>query len=143
MLAPIILMLAQADAPPAAQGRWSILTDPCAKASGDMTKDVIVCGRRDQIPPRLPLPQFRGPPDHAVPSNPDMTGAAALNGPGIGNECGAYGENCEPFGGGYVIPKLANAAMTAVSRAFAKHYPKQGRQAIDLDAPPPAGKLEP
>lgn len=130
----ILLLLALQAAAPAAAApeRFSILVDPCASAHDDQGKDVVVCGRPDAVSPRLPLPDFRGPPDHAVPSNPDMTAVVALNGPGIGNECGAYGENCPVGGGGYVIPKLLGGAVDLAKSAFAKKPDKRGRVPIPM-----------
>ena len=141
----LFLIALQAAAPTAPQ-RFSILVDPCASAQDDKGRDVVVCGSRDAITPRIPLRDYRGVPDHPVPSNPDMTGAAALNGPGIGHECGAYGEDCPVGGGGYVLPVLVNGAVGAVKGVFARKPDKTGRVAIDLDAPPaaiPAGALKP
>ena len=135
------LLLAQATA--AVPERFSVLVDPCASASND-GGDVVVCGRSDKLAPRLPLPQYRGPPDHPAPSNPYLRPDVALNGPGIGNECGAYGENCPVGGGGYAIPKLLTGAAGLVKSALAKHPDKRGRVAIDLDAPAPTvGKVLP
>lgn len=131
-----------ADAPPPAESdagghRWSVLAQPCA-AQGDPNSDIVVCGRPDAIAPRLPLPAFRGPPDHPVPSNPDMSAAVALNGPGLGNECGAYGENCEPFGGKYITPKtVVSEAAKAVKRMTQTRKYKNKGEPIALDDTPP------
>ncbi len=151
MIAPLLLLLQAATAPaatpppPAAGETIDILAKPCANASDD-GGDVVVCGRPETLAPRLPLPQFRGVPDHAVPSNPDMSARVALDGPGIGTECGAYGEGCPIGGGGYAIPALLNGASGLVKKAFAKHPDKTGRVAIPLedDAPvDPASKVLP
>ncbi|WP_375381923.1 hypothetical protein [uncultured Sphingomonas sp.] len=144
MIAPLLFLLQAATAsaaapptPPAAGGeKIDILAKPCANASND-GGDVVVCGRPETLAPRLPLPQFRGVPDHAVPSNPDMSAAVALDGPGIGTECGAYGEGCPIGGGGYAIPALLGGASNLVKKAFAKHPDKTGRVAIPLEDDPP------
>ena len=140
MIAALLLLLqaaaAPASPPPAGRERIDILAAPCANASND-GGDVVVCGKPDALAPRLPLARFRGPPDHAVPSNPDMSAAVALNGPGVGTECGAYGEGCPVGGGGYAIPALLNGATGLVKRAFAKHPDKAGRVAIPLTDDPP------
>lgn len=126
------LLLAQAAT--AAPERFSVLVDPCANASND-GGDVVVCGRPDKLAPRLPLPQYRGPPDHPAPSNPYLRPDVALNGPGIGTECGAYGEGCPVGMGGYAVPKLLTGAAGLVRSALAKHPDKRGRVPIDLAAP--------
>ena len=149
-LSLLLLQAATAPATPPASpaadsGKIDILTRPCANASND-GGDVVVCGRSEDLAPRLPLARYRGVPDHAVPSNPDMSAAVALNGPGIGTECGAYGEGCPIGGGGYAIPALLNGASGLVKKAFAKHPDKAGRVAIPMtDDPPvdPAGKVLP
>lgn len=136
------LLLAQV-ATTAAPERFSVLVDPCANASND-GGDVVVCGRPDKLAPRLPLPQYRGLPDHPTASNPYLRPDVALNGPSVGNECGAYGENCPVGLGGYAVPKLLNGAAGLVKSALAKHPDKHGRVAIDLDAPAPTkGKVLP
>ena len=134
-----------APAPADPPQRFSILVDPCAATAHDRSgNDVVVCGHPDAISPRLPLPQFRGPPDHPVPSNPDMSAAVALNGPGIGNECGGYGEGCPVGLGGYAVPALVNGAVSAVKGALAKRPDKAGRIAIPLDDPQPtAASIQP
>ena len=149
-IAPLLLLLqaAPAAAPavtPAGKERIDILSDPCANASND-GGDVVVCGRPETLAPRLPLARYRGVPDHAVPSNPDMSAAVALNGPGIGTECGAYGEGCPIGGGGYAIPALLGGAGNLVKKAFAKHPDKAGRVAIPMEEEAPvdvAGKVLP
>ena len=140
----IALLLAQATATSPPPTRFSVLVDPCANASNDGGNDVVVCGRPETLTPRLPLPQFRGPPDHAAPSNPELRPSVALDGAGVGAECGGYGENCPVGGGGYVIPKLLGGAAGLVKSAFAKHPDKRGRVAIDLREPAPdKGKVLP
>ena len=84
-MGPLLLLLIQAATPASAKPvrptppqSMSILVDPCASATDDNGRDVVVCGRPDAISPRLPLRNDRGPPDHPVPSNPDGTGIGAL-----------------------------------------------------------------
>lgn len=151
MIAALLLLQAAtapaaAPAPAAPAGeRFSILTDPCASASND-GGDIVVCGRAENLAPRLPLPRYRGVPDHAVPSNPDLSARTALDGPGIGTECGAYGEGCPVGGGGYAIPALLGGAAGLVKKAFAHHPDKTGRVAIPLEDDAPvdvAAKIHP
>jgi hypothetical protein len=131
-----LLLLAQAA--PATPERFSILVDPCASASDDKGTDIIVCGRPEKISPRLPLRDFRGVPDRPMPSNPDMLASVALNGKPVGNECGAYGEDC-PIGlGGYLLPKVVDGAVGLVKSALAKKPDKRGRVPILLDDPVPS-----
>ena len=141
-----LLMLLQAAAatpapPPPARGeRIDILARPCANASND-GGDVVVCGRPDEIAPRLPLARYRGVPDHAVPSNPDLRASVALDGPGIGTECGAYGEGCPIAGGAssYVTPlTVARAAVGGVKSALATRKYKNKGTSIPIDEPSPA-----
>lgn len=142
MLFALLLQAATplASAPPPAGDdagghQWSVLAQPCA-AKGDPGDDVVVCGRPDAIQPRLPLARFRGPPDHPVPSNPDLSPSVALNGAGISTECGAYGENCEPFGGQYITPMtLIKSAVDVAKRATKTRRYKNKGEAIPLDPP--------
>ncbi|WP_242096313.1 MULTISPECIES: hypothetical protein [unclassified Sphingomonas] len=145
MIGAALLILAQTAPAAAAPERFSILVDPCASANDDKGKDIVVCGRTDAITPRLPLRDFRGPPDHAVPSNPDLKASVALDGPSARGECGAYGEACPVAMGGYVLPAIIGGAVDGVKRAFAKHPDKTGRVPIDLGDPPPipANALQP
>lgn len=136
LLAFLLQATAPAAAPSPAGEKIDILTSPCANASND-GGDVVVCGRSETLAPRLPLARFRGVPDHAVPSNPDMSARVALDGPGVGTECGAYGEGCPIGGGGYAVPAMLNGAAGLVKRAFAKHPDKSGRVAIPLGDDPP------
>lgn len=145
-----LALLLQVAAPAAAPGpadaqKWSILHDACAAASDDQGKDIIVCGRPDTVAPRLPLPQFRGPPDHPVASNPDLSAAVALDGPSGRGECGGYGEGCPVAGGGYIVPKLVAGAIDLAQTGFKKRHYKGKGVSIPLDDPPPdtAGRLLP
>ena len=125
-----------ASIPPAAPEQWSILQDACAAANDDRGKDIVVCGHPDTIAPRLPLPQFRGPPDHPVASNPDLSAVVALNGPSGRGECGGYGEECPVGGGGYILPKLVEGAVDLAKTGFKKrHYQDKGVSIPLEDAP--------
>ena len=138
MLTATLLLLAQAgSASGPAPERFSILVDPCASSNDDKGTDIIVCGRPEAITPRLPLRDFRGVPDRPVPSNPDMLASVALNGKAVGNECGAYGEDCPVGLGGYVLPKMVEGAVGLVKSALAKKPDKRGRVPIPLDDPAP------
>lgn len=129
-------MLAQATSPvattqTAAPERFSILVDPCAAASRDGT-DVVVCGGPAANSPRLPLPDERGPPDHAVASNPDLSAARALQ--LEGTPCAASQWGCQ-VGFGPPIAPIAKAAVGLIKGALAKKPDKSGRVPIDLDGP--------
>ena len=152
MISIALLLLLQAAAPapaatPAADPKqWSILQDACAAASNEQGKDIIVCGHPDAVAPRLPLPQFRGPPNHPVASNPDLSAIVALDGPSGRGECGAYGEDCPVGGGGYVIPTLVQGALDLAHTGFKKRHYKDKGVSIPLDDPPgadTAGRLLP
>ena len=145
-LALLLLPAATPAAAPPAPKQWSILQDACAAASDEQGKDIVVCGHPDNIAPRLPLPQFRGPPDHPVASNPDLSAAVALDGPSGRGECGGYGENCPVAGGGYVVPKLVAGALDLAQNGFKKRHYKDKGVPIPLDDPAPAdtaGRLSP
>ena len=143
-MTPVALaLLLQAASPAAAPApatapdakTWSILHDPCAAASDERGKDIIVCGHPDAITPRLPLPQYRGPPDHPVPSNPDLSAAVALDGPSGRGECGAYDEGCPVAGGGYLAPKLVEGALDLAHGLKKRRYKGKG-VSIPLGDPP-------
>jgi hypothetical protein len=151
-MGPLLLLLIQVAAPAAARPvrplppqHLSILVDPCASASDDAGRDVVVCGRPDAISPRLPLRDDRGPPDHPVPSNPDGTGIGAL---------AATAEPCALHGcfTGFGPPLVAEAVngltkgLKDLKDARARHRDGARRVAIDLDGPPPpipAGAIRP
>jgi len=153
-----LLIAVQAAALPAPPPqRIDLLAPACAEPTGD---DVVVCGRRETA--RLPLPGERGPPDHPVPSNPDLVGTRAFD----GGACASYQEGCTV---GVNIFGLATAAARLVGKivdpnsccdepgqatnpgalirdaagALRKKPDKSNRVAIDLNAPPPpiAGRL--
>ncbi len=132
------IMLQVAASPAPVERSWSILADPCASARDASGNDIVVCGHPDAVTPRLPLRQFRGPPDRPMPSNPHMSAAVALNGPGVGDECGAYGENCPVGLGGPAIPALIGGAVDLAKKVFAKRPDKSNRVPIPLDDPAPA-----
>lgn len=156
----LLFILAQvAPVPPAPPQRIDILASRCARPAGD---DVVVCGQRETA--RLPLPDERGPPDHPVPGNPDVSGTGALA--MAANPCATLQGGCQA---GVNIFGMATAAARLVGKivdpnsccdepgqatnpgalirdaagALRKKPDKSNRVAIDLDAPPPpiAGRL--
>lgn len=141
---PFLLMLiAQATpavpVPVQAGQRFSILlTDPCPASPGN-EKDIIVCGRRP-ADNRLPdLPDTV--PDGPVPSNPDMSGLAALR---AGPSCAATQWGCtSPIDLKRPALLLANEARIGIGKLVDKHRDKSNRVPIALDGPGPAGHLEP
>lgn len=113
---------------------WSILTPPDCPTVKDGDKTIIVCAPGTQTSARLPLPDDRGPPDHPVPSNPNLTGIGALS--VEGTPCAATQRGCQVGFGPPLAPILAGAVALAKS-AFAKKPDKTGRVAIDLTDPAP------
>lgn len=137
-----------------------VLTD-CPRPTGD---DIVVCGQNGN--PRLPLPDERGPPDGPAPSNPDLTGGAALA--QTVTPCAASQGGCRSginlFAAGTAAIRLVGklvdpnsccdtpgeatsvgALARDIGKAFRKKPDRSKRVAIDLDAPPPstAGRLAP
>jgi hypothetical protein len=110
LLALLLAAAPQTPAAPPIPQRFSILVDPCARAS-DAGKDVVVCGKGPT--PRLPLPDERGSPDHPIPSNPDMTGAGALA--AEGTPCAALQGGCTVGFGGPLVDAAVRGLVTAVS----------------------------
>ena len=99
--------------PPALPERLSILAPNCpGRKSAD--DEILVCAR-GQDSQQLPLPAERGPPDHPVPSNPDMSASYALGG---GPSCAALVGGCQvgfnPLGPpvmlARIVQKLVNPA---------------------------------
>lgn len=125
--------------------RFSILTDPCAQIERD-GRDVVVCGTDPATARRLPYPD-EVVPDHGVPSNPDRTGVGALA--AEVTPCAATQWGC-PSG---VFPPIVPAAVALVHgirnaaagrrEARARAADGASRQAIDLAAAGPAGRLDP
>ena len=140
MLAVLLIAL-QAATPataPAVPQRFSILVDPCASASDAQGKDIVVCGRPAEATPRLPMRDDRGPPDHAVPVNPEMTGTGALA--AEATPCAARIGGCEVGFGQPVVAKaleIAANGLKGFKDSRARHRDGARRVAIDLDAPPP------
>jgi len=167
-LAALLLLAAPQDATvarpaQAADGsqRWSILVDPCASAQRGQD-DIVVCGQ-DVESPRIPLPDERGPPDRAMPSNPDVSGAGALA--ATRAPCATLSQGCttgvDLFGGGTALVRLigkvidpesccerpgeaTNPAMLVgdvakgIGKVFRKKPDKSNRVSIPLDDPAPA-----
>ncbi len=111
--------------------RFSILVDPCAAAS-KAGNDVVVCGAPAVSTPRLPMRDDRGPSDHAIASNPDLSAARALS--LSATPCAATQWGCPSSFGPPIVP-IAKAAVGLVKSAFAKKPDKTGRVPIDLDGP--------
>ncbi len=165
MLAALLVLAALQDASVAqpaqdADGtqRWSILVDPCASAGGGQNT-IVVCGKSAQDP-RIPLRDERGPPDRAMPSNPELTGAGALA--LTQSPCATRSEGCTTgvnlFGGATFVARLAGKLInpdsccdepgeatnpialakdvgSAVGKVFRKKPDKSNRVPILLDDP--------
>ncbi|WP_380781452.1 hypothetical protein [Sphingomonas sp. R86520] len=131
MYALLLTALLQAATPDPVPQRFSILVDPCAAASKD-GNEIVVCGAPATSSPRLPMRDDRGPPDHAVASNPELSAERALN---LANTpCAASQRGCQVGFGPPIVP-IAKAAVGLVKSALAKKPDKTGRVRIDLDGP--------
>lgn len=140
----LLLLAAQAaaasPAPPVPE-RFSILMpvgdEPCRPAPGAPPArpgDVTVCA--DALPAQaVPLPNDYVY-DSARPSNPDLTGKAALA--AQATPCATLQGGCQVGFGAPVVQALMGAAVNAIKDATRKRYPKEGRVAIPLDDPVPA-----
>ena len=143
--------------------RWSILVEqPCAIPRGP-ADEIVVCAQGEKQPERLPLPAERGPPDHPVPSNRDLSGAGALA--AVASPCATLSQGCTTgidfFGAGTALVRgvgklvdsnscceepgeatnpvlLARDAWTGVKKIFRKKPDKSNRRPIPLDDPAPA-----
>lgn len=132
----ILLALLQVAATPAPVTRatsaapaasFSILADPCARTSGKTVgNDVVVCGASANTQ-RLPLPDERGPPDHPVPSNPELSTTAALA--AEGTPCAAQQKGCTVGIGGPVVMAAIKGLATAVSDGIADAKVRKARKA--------------
>lgn len=144
----MLFLLLQAAAPagvaPPPQ-RFSILAQTCAPVTRE-GREVVVCGNDPATSQRLPLPN-EAVPDHGIPSNPYVTGTGALAAqvtPCAATQWGCtvgFGPPIEPIVGA-IVKGIRNAGK---ERRWAKARAADGtrRQAIALDAPAPAGRLEP
>ncbi len=138
LLSALLYGAATSAAPPAAQAapaapeRFSILVDPCATQTRD-GNEIVVCGGPTAPSPRLPLPDERGPPDHAVASNPELSAVRALQ--LEGTPCAATQRGCQVGFGPPIMP-IAKAAVGMIKSALAKKPDKRGRVPIDLGEPP-------
>jgi len=114
MLLPLLLLVAAPPqaTPPPVPPKFSILVDPCARTTDEAGKDVVVCGNAADTR-RLPLPDDRGPPDHPVPSNPELTGTGALA--ASATPCATLQGGCQVGFGGPVVAAAVNGLATAVS----------------------------
>ncbi|MGA1798056.1 hypothetical protein VH567_04665 [Sphingomonas sp. 4RDLI-65] len=120
-----------APAPAPVPQRFSILVDPCATTSKD-GNEIVVCGAPATGSPRLPMRDDRGPPDHPVASNPELSAVRALS--LEGTPCAASQWGCQVGVGPPIMP-IAKAAVGLVKSALAKKPDKTGRVPIDLDGP--------
>ena len=111
--------------------RFSVLVDPCATQTLD-GNEIVVCGKSATTTPRLPMRDDRGPPDHAVASNPNLTAVRALE--LSDTPCAARQGGCQ-VGFGPPIAPIAKAAVGLIKSALAKKPDKTGRVPIDLDGP--------
>jgi hypothetical protein len=126
---------------------FSILADPCATVTRD-GKEVVVCGRDSAASQRLPYPKEIIP-NGPVASNPYLTGAGALA--STGAPCAAQQSGCQVGFGPFpliltgIVEGVRAAKDAAKDRRWAKARARDGtrRQAIDLGATSPAGRLEP
>jgi hypothetical protein len=141
--APITAPVTKATSAAPAQ-RFSILAEPCARAAGETVgNDVVVCGRDVDVQ-RLPLPEERGPPDRATPSNPYLRADAALA--AGAPPCAADMRGCTVGVGGPVIVAAVTGLVTAVSDGIADAKVRKARRtsgtrvAIPLDEPTAAGR---
>ena len=117
--------------PPPVPERFSILVDPRATQTQD-GNEVVVCGTSATTTPRLPMRDDRGPPDHPVASNPELSAVRALQ---LENTpCAATQWGCQ-VGFGPPIAPIAKAAVGLIKSALAKKPDKRGRVPIDLDGP--------
>ena len=120
-----------APAAPPLPEHFSILVDPCATQTQD-GNEIIVCGKSATTTPRLPMRDDRGPPDHAVASNPNLTAVRALE--LSDTPCAVRQGGCQ-VGFGPPIAPIAKAAVGLIKSALAKKPDKRGRVPIDLDGP--------
>ena len=137
----IALLLMAVQAAPSVPQRFSILVDPCASSASD-GKEVVVCGHPDAISPRLPLRDDRGPPDHPVPVNPEMTGVGALA--AMATPCAAHIGGCQVGFGQPIVAKaleLAGYGLKDLKESRRRHRDGARRVAIDLDGPPATGTV--
>lgn len=134
----ILALLLAAQAAPTVPQRFSILANDCAtpRSADDQ---IVVCGRNGGLPPRLPLPDERPPPD--IPRQPTGDPRAGLENAGRG-ACASQG--CQV---GVMLPVIpvARAGVDAIRRALAPKPDKSKRVAIDLDGAPSSleGRLQP
>ncbi len=129
-------------APPVPE-RFSILMpvgdEPCRPAPGappPRPGDVTVCA--DALPDQaVPLPNDYVY-DSPRPSNPELTGRAALA--AQGNPCATLQGGCQVGFGAPIVAAALGAAVDAIKDATRKRYPKEGRVAIPLDGPLPGSR---
>lgn len=128
----IAMLLLLAQATPDTPQRFSILVPDCARAPATHDEIVVCAPDGTTASSRLPLPEERGPPNHGIPSNPNLTGVAALA--VEGTPCAATQWGCQVGFGPPIAPIVAGAVDLA-KKAFAKKPDKRGRVPIDLGEP--------
>lgn len=140
MLALLLLQAAaSAAAPPE---RFSILADTCRPVTQD-GKDIVVCAKGST--PRLPLPDDAPSSTYIKPDSGDYRDNYAHT----GVPCAALQKGCQVGVGPPIVPMIKGAAQLVgdarKERRWAAARKRDGdrRVAIDLDAPPAPGHLEP
>ena len=144
MIALALLLQAATAASAAPPAKFSILYDPCARARPG--KDVVVCGKDGTATDRLPLADNAPPtPNYVKPDSGDYRDNAG----DYSAPCAARMEGCQVGFGPPIVPLIA-AGVKAIGNAnkdrrWAKAKARDGarRQAIDLGASEPSGRLEP
>jgi hypothetical protein len=106
--------------------RFSILAQPCGRASGETVgNDIVVCGRDADVQ-RLPLPDERGPSDRATPSNPYLRADVALA--AEGTPCAATQRGCQVGIGGPLLAAGVKGLVTAISDGVADAKVRKARR---------------
>ena len=124
-----LLLLAQQPAPE----RFSILvpvpTQDCRRR-GAPKDEVVVCGPSPQLSQRLPLPDD-APPAGPVPSNPHLTGRAALA--AEATPCAAIQKGCQVGFGRPIVAAIVGGLVGLVKDVTAARPDKSKRVPIPLD----------
>ena len=132
----VLAILLQAAAQSPAPDRFSILVpvadERCVRREDRATdpdeRPIVVCG--DPLPSQaLPYPQ-EVVPNHAVPSNPQLTGSAALA--AQSTPCGAIEGGCQ-VGFGPPIAPIVAGAVGLVKDVLRRKPDKSGRVPIPLN----------
>lgn len=125
MILALLLQAAAAGASTAPPERFSILVEPCSRASGETVgNDVVVCGDKANAQ-RLPLPDERVP-TGPVASNPYLRPDVALA--AEGTPCAAAQRGCQVGIGGPVVMATVKGIATAVSDGLADRKVRKARK---------------